>query len=69
MVVFFGFVEVECECCCGWFVDDLFDFEVCDVVGVFGCLVLVVVEVCWYCDYGFCDWFVEVVFGGFFYFV
>lgn len=48
-------VEVVGEGCCCWFVDDVQNFEVGDVFCVFGCLVLGIVEVGWYCDDCFVD--------------
>lgn len=62
------FVQIVSQCSCGWFVDDMFYFQISDMVCVFGCLMLSIVKVCWYGDNSFSYWFIQVIFSGFFYF-
>lgn len=67
MVVYF-FIQIVSQCGCGWFVDDMFNFQIGDMVGIFGCLMLCIVKVSWYGDNCFSYWFIQVIFSCFFYF-
>lgn len=67
-VIIVLFVQVISQSCCGWFVDDMFYFQICDMVSIFGCLMLSIVKVSRYSDNCCSNGFVEEIFCGFFYF-
>lgn len=63
------FFEIVGECGSGRFVNDMEDVEVCNLISIFGRLMLGVVEVGRDSDNSVFDRFGEIGFGGFFYFV
>ena len=65
-IAFFGFVQTEGQCSCGWFVDDALDIQACDAARIFGGLALRVVEIRWNGDDGFSHFFAKIVFSGLF---
>lgn len=67
MVVDF-FIQIVSQCCGSWFVDYMFNFQFCDMISIFGSLMLCIVKVSWYGDNCFSYWFVQIIFSCFFYF-
>lgn len=69
MVFVIGFIKIVSDGSGGGFVDNVKDVEIGNYIGIFGGLVLVVVEVGGNGNNGVGDFFVEIVFSSFFYFV